>query len=261
MMKKVFNWFGLSGCLLVLTACNQTQSTQSADKPSDGKRTIVVATEGAYPPFNDLSPDGKLVGFDVAVMEALCAKMHANCQIVAQDWDGIIPGLLTQKYDAVIAGMSITPERSAQVDFSEPYFANTLVWLTKTENDFDESTIVNKTLGGQRSTTGASYLMTHYNDIDGNRVNLYDSYTNAYLELKSGRNDAVLAEKVSASDWLKTAGEGFGLVGEIDNHDQIAIAVRKGDSLKAEFDKALSELKTTGELDKLESVYFGASTP
>lgn len=244
--------------VLALTACSQdTAQDPKTTQEDKTERVIRVATEGAYPPFNDLSPEGNLVGFDVDVMNAVCAKINAKCEIVAQDWDGIIPGLLTQKYDAIIAGMSITPERLAQVDFSEPYFANTLVWLAKTDGSFDANAIKNNVLGGQRSTTGAAYIMDKYDGKDGNRVQLYDSYTNAYLELKSGRNHAVMAEKVSANDWLKNAGEGFGLVGdEIDNNDNIAIAVRKGDPLKAEFDKALSELKASGELAKIEAANF-----
>lgn len=250
------------GLAVALSACGgdkpaESKSEVKADKSSE-QRVIRVATEGAYPPFNDLAADGKLVGFDVNVMNALCAKMNAKCEIVAQDWDGILPGLMTEKYDAVIAGMSITPERLEKVDFSEPYFANTMVWLAKNDGSFDPNAVKNKVLGGQRSTTGASYISEKYDGKDGNTVQLYDSYINAYLDLKAGRNDAVMAEKVSANDWLNSGNNaGFGLVGEeIDNNDNLGIAVRKGDPLKAEFDKALAELKASGELAKLEAEVF-----
>lgn len=234
----------------------------TAPQAGEGK-SLVIATEANYPPFNNMTADGKIVGFDVDVINAVCAEIQANCDIVAQDWDGLLPGLLTNKYDAVIAGMSITPERQAQVDFSEPYFSNTIVWLSKTNGSFDPNNIKNLVLGSQRSTTGADYITERYDGKDGNRVQLYDTYTNSYLDLKAGRNHAVMAEKVSAMDWLKQGNDGFGLVGdEIDNNDNLGIAVRKGDTLKADFDKALATLKANGTLAELEKQHFGdTATP
>jgi len=248
---------------LMLGACSQsandaTDSNADAPAAETSGKTIRIATEGAYPPFNYTNADGSLAGFDIDVANALCAQMQAKCEIVAQDWDGIIPGLLAQKYDAVIAGMSITDERQEKVDFSEPYFANTMVWLTDTNGKFDPKAIKNLTLGGQRSTTPGAYLQDNYEGKDGNTVKLYDNYDNAYLDLKSGRSDAVLAEKVSAKSWLADNPEGFGIVGdEIDNDDNIAIAVRKGDPIKDDFNKALSEIRSNGELARLEQENFG----
>ena len=243
---------------LMLSACSQpAEETTAADAAETTGKTIRIATEGAYPPFNYTNADGTLAGFDIDVANALCDQMKAKCEIVAQDWDGIIPGLLAQKYDAVVAGMSITAERQEKVDFSEPYFANTMVWLTDTKGSFDPMSIKNLTLGGQRSTTPGAYLQDNYEGKDGNDVKLYDNYDNAYLDLKSGRSDAVLAEKVSAKSWLADNPEGFGIVGdEIDNDDNIAIAVRKDDPLRDDFNKALSEIRSNGKLARLEQINF-----
>ncbi len=246
---------------LALSACSPSQdSTDASGAQADGSagKTLRIATEGAYPPFNYTNADGSLAGYDIDVANALCEQMQAKCEIVAQEWDGIIPGLLAQKYDAVVAGMSITPERQEKVDFTEPYFANTMVWLTDTQGSFDPMVIKNLTLGGQRSTTPGAYLQDNYDGKDGNSVQLYDNYDNAYLDLKSGRSDAVLAEKVSAKSWLKDNPAGFGRVGdEIDNDDNIAIAVRKGDPLRDDFNKALSEIRSNGKLASLEKANFG----
>lgn len=253
-------WSSLTlSAALALSACSSSDNTDTAaDAGTEAAgKTIRIATEGAYPPFNTTNADGTLSGFDIDVANALCDQMQAKCDIVAQDWDGIIPGLLAQKYDAVVAGMSITPERQEKVDFTEPYFANTMVWLTDTNSNFDPNAISNLTLGGQRSTTPGAYLQDNYDGKNGNTVRLYDNYDNAYLDLKSGRSDAVLAEKVSAKAWLKDNSEGFGIVGdEIDNDDNIAIAVRKGDPLKDELNKAMSEIRSNGTLERLEKANF-----
>lgn len=249
----------LSLAAMTLAGCAKQEAPAQVDATqSTEQRKIIIATEAAYPPFNDTDASGNIVGFDVDVMNALCAEINADCQIVAQDWDGLIPSLLANKYDAIIAGMSITPERQEQVDFSDSYFSNTMVWLAKNDGSFDPNNITNKTLASQRSTTGAAYISEHFDNKDGNRVNLYDTYTNAYLDMKSGRSDAVMAEKVSASEWLKQTGnEAFGLIGdEINNNDNLGIAVRKGDGLKAEFDAALAKIKANGKLAEIEKAYF-----
>ena len=162
---------------------------------------------------------------------------------------------MARKYDAVAAGMSITPERSAQVGFTTPYFKNTMVWVAAKGGKFNPQAISGLKIGGQRSTTMAQYLQDKLSKT--NEIKLYDNYDNAYIDLKSGRINSVLSEKVTASEWLKQ-NPNYQIVGsEMDNGDNIAMAIRKGDPLKAEFDKALGVLQSNGELAKLQKQHFG----
>src|SRR3712207_2723114 len=85
------------------------------------EKTVKIATEGAYAPWNFTGAGGKLEGFEIDLANDLCARMKVKCEIVAQDWDGIIPALQAKKYDAIMAGMSITDERKKTIDFAGPY--------------------------------------------------------------------------------------------------------------------------------------------
>ena len=219
--------------------------------------TIRIATEGAYPPFNMKNAGGELIGFDVDIAKALCAEMNADCEIVAQDWDGIIPGLLAKKYDAIIASMSITPERMQKVDFTKPYYSNYLRFMAAKDKGVMVDKLKGKTLGAQRATIAAQHLEDNYRkDAD---IKVYDTQEAAYLDLKSGRIDALLSDIYPAHDWLQQAGnDGYGFVGDsIDIDDKIGIAVRKGDGdLKNKLNAALQAIRANGTYKKINAKYF-----
>ncbi|MBL8660403.1 MAG: ABC transporter substrate-binding protein [Rhodospirillales bacterium] len=219
--------------------------------------TLRIGTEGAYPPFNQIDPSGELIGFDIDIAQALCDKMNVECVFVRQDWDGIIPGLLARKYDAIVASMSITEDRQQAVDFTDPYYSNKLRFVAAKNAKVDPDNLKGKVIGAQRATISASYLEDH--PFKGAKVKLYDTQENAYLDLASGRVDAILADRLVSYDWLESdAGKNFAFVGEpIDIGDKIGIAVRKGDTkLLARLNAALAEIIADGTYEELNAKYF-----
>ncbi|WP_210191670.1 MULTISPECIES: ABC transporter substrate-binding protein [Rhodomicrobium] len=220
------------------------------------QKTITIATEGAYPPFNAKDSTGALIGFDVDIAKALCEEMKAKCEIVAQDWDGIIPGLEAKKYDAISASMSITDERKQKVDFTNPYYSNYLRILAKKGSGITgPDGLKGKTVGAQRSTVAATYSEDKLGRTS--TVKLYDTQTAAYSDLEAGRLDALVSDVYPAYDWLKDKPE-YEFVGEkIDLNDKIGIAVRKGDTeLQSAFNKALKAIRDNGTYGKLNAKYF-----
>ncbi|MFC6381741.1 ABC transporter substrate-binding protein [Psychrobacter glacincola] len=256
--------------LLALAGCSngQNQSNDSAssdatetaktDSASTDDNVLRIATEGAYAPFNYTNADGTLGGFDIEIANAICADMQVTCEIMAQDWDGIIPGLKAGKYDAIVAAMSVTPERAQQVAFTDPYFSNTLVFLAKKDSSFDPSNssdIDSHSIAAQRSTISSQWLEKAYPKAD---IKLYDTLSNAFLDLGSGRVDAMISDKLPAIEWLSSpSGSNYVLKGdEIDINDNFAIAVRPGDVLQAKINTSLSNIKANGTYDKINQKYF-----
>ena len=220
---------------------------------------VRMATEGAYPPFNLIDASGQLKGFDVDIANALCAAMNAECTLVAQDWDGIIPALLAKKYDAIVASMSITPERRKKVSFTNKYYETPVRFVTKKGSGLQISKqgLKGKVFGAQRMTTGGDYAEQTYGDVA--EVKLYDTYDNALLDLVNGRLDAVAADAIPLAEWLqKPDGMSFEFVGDPVKVDEgIGIAVRLEDTeLLAKLNKALAQILADGTYQKINAKYF-----
>lgn len=253
---------------LALTACGGDKpANTTADTATTGtndSKKVLIATESSFKPFSYLDNTGNLVGFEIDLANALCTEMKADCDIVAQDWDSLIPSLQANKSDAIMAGMSITPERLEVVDFSDAYFDNTLILVGKKGDSITINDLAGKTVGVQQATVSGEYLAKHQPNAT---VKAYDKQDNVHLDLSAGRIDYMLADFVPASDWLKTeAGANFEIKGEpIDINDKVGIAVRKDDALKGEFNTALASLKASGKYDELVAKYFAttgsANTP
>lgn len=220
--------------------------------------TLKMGIEAAYPPFNNKDASGQVVGFDYEIGSALCAKMKVQCEVVTSDWDGIIPALNAKKFDFLISSLSITEERKQAVDFTDPYYSNKLQFLATKGGEFktDPASLKGKIIGAQRSTLASTWLEDKLGmDVD---AKLYDTQENAYLDLVSGRVDAILADKYVSYEWLKSeAGKGFEFKGEpVEENDKIGIAVRKGDPLREKLNAALKEIIADGTYKKINDKYF-----
>lgn len=258
----VLGMVGISGCQKPVepTATNPTASstttsaTTAPQNPADLSQ-IRIATESSFVPFSYKDANGKLVGFEIDLANALCQEAKLKCEVISQDWDGLIPGLKAQKYHAIMAGMSDTPERRQAVAFSEPYFINNLVIIGKKGVDKGADDLAGKKVAVQRATTAADYLAKHFPKAT---VKAYDTQDNAYLDLEAGRADLMLSDSAPALSWLKTdKGQGYEVKGQpINIDDKIAIAFRQNDPLIGQFNKALATLRANGSYDKIRATYF-----
>ena len=233
-------------------------------------KEIRMASEGAYPPFNETAADGSLRGLDIDLGNALCEQMKAKCTWVKQEWDGMIPALMTRKYDTIMASMSITEERKAKVDFTNKYYSSPLALIAKDGSPLKPEIAVlkGKRVAVQRGTVSDNFA-TKYWDGKGIEVVRYAKQEEAYLDLKSGRIDAALADYWEAYGGFlnKPEGKGYSYQGELMYGktaeekgvigEGIGIAVRKKDTdLKEQLNKALAAIRANGKYDQIRKKYF-----
>jgi lysine-arginine-ornithine-binding protein len=227
------------------------------------KRQVKIGTEGAYPPFNSIDTNGELVGFDVDIAKALCDAANFECEFVVQDWDGIIPGLIAKKYDAIIASMSITPQRKEVVDFTDKYYQTPAKFIAAKGSEFDFSPegLAGMAIGVQRATTHENFVRAQFPEAD---VRSYATQDEANADLTSGRLDLVMADSVALSDGFLATEEGqdFEFVGP-DYYDPkyhgegVGIAIRKGeDDLRTAFNEAIDKIRADGTYQAINEKYF-----
>ncbi len=256
-MKKLIILF----CMVALVCAAGTVQAKDWKK-------VRIGVEGAYPPFSSTTADGKLVGFDIDIALALCEAMGAECKLVAQDWDGIIPALMARKYDAIIASMSITEERKKKVAFTKKYYQTPAKFVAKkgTVKDFDRAGVAaataGKKIGVQRATIHDNFITD--NGGKGVVIKRYATQDEAYMDLRAGRVDMLLADSVATNEGFlkKPEGKDYEYVGP--NLDEpkyfgngAGIAIRKRDKdLVAKFNQAIDKIRADGTYKKIQDKYF-----
>jgi lysine-arginine-ornithine-binding protein len=225
--------------------------------------TIRIGVEGNYPPFSQVAADGTLEGFDIDIANALCAKMGVTCEMVQQEWDGMIPALTAKKFDMIVASMSITEKRKEVVDFSDPYYdvPSRFIAAEGTLAGYTPEDLKGKTIIVLRNSPRADYIAATFPE---NATLLVDKETAVYLELAAGRGDVAFGSSVvSGEAFLKQPeGKGFAQVGEAifltEGADGgVGIAIRKNEEeLKARVNTALAEIMADGSYKALADKYF-----
>ena len=250
-------------------------------------KTVVIGMEGAYEPWNLTDSSGKIVGFEPDLVTDVCKRAGLECKIIAQDWDGMIPGLKAGKFDVIMDGMAVTDERKKEIDFTKPYAASPGSFLAPKDSPLakapDAGTLINldkdpaageaaikgvqaalkgKTLGVQVSTTHANFAGQYLKGIA--TVKEYKTTDDRDLDLKAGRIDAVLEDlptnmaTASKPDGSELAVVGPEFIGGVFGPGE-GMGLRKSDAdLTAKFDTALAAAIADGTVKKLSEQWFKA---
>ena len=270
-MKKIFKFFLSSiAALAILSSSAQAGS-------------VKIGTEGAYPPWNAKDESGKLIGFEIELANWLCIYMKADCTLVEQDWDGMIPGLIMRKFDAIMAGMSITPKRQKTINFSQGYAsdgASLAVMKGSSLEGLDTSPInlsntdsatkkvlktltealAGKTVGVQTATIHQDFLESGL--VGKVNIRTYKTQDEVNLDLVAGRIDAGLADILAITDFAEKSGKPVVLTGPVYSGGPfgggVGVGIRKEDTqLLKDFNKAIDTARKNGKISELAIKWFG----
>lgn len=237
--------------ILAALLATATLTANAADK-------IRFASSATYPPFESLDRDNQVIGFDIDLAKALCQQMQAECSFTNNAFDSLIPSLKFRRFDAVISGMDITEERSKQVTFTAPYYANSAMVIARNKDFTRLDQLAGKRIGMENGTTHQKYLLENHPNII---AVAYDSYQNAILDLKNSRLDGVFGDAAVVSQWLKTNPD-LHIVGPHITDTKyfgagLGIAVRKDNSaLLEKLNNALQAVKAAGTWQEINDKWF-----
>lgn len=238
--------------LSLVVAAAQAQARTFEEIKADGK--IVVASEGAFPPFNYFQGP-KLSGFEIDVAEALARKMGVKIEWKALSFDALLAGLRQDRWDLVIASFGITPERSKAVTFTNPHYCSGGVIVAKDPAIKSVADLKGKAIAVQ---TGTTYL-ENVQKLQGiKEVKNFPKDTDAHAALVAGRVDVWVTDKFVAKAALEADPKTGLHMGDFVFVERIASAIKKGNaSLEAAVDKALAEILADGTYEQISKKYFG----
>ncbi|WP_233838012.1 ABC transporter substrate-binding protein [Paraburkholderia sp. ZP32-5] len=227
--------------------------------------TLRFGIEAAYPPFESKSPSGQLVGFDVDVGNAVCAKLGVKCVWVENSFDGLIPALEARKFDVINSAMNITAKRKQSIDFTPAIYVVPIVMVVKRGSPLlpDVKSLQGKRVGVLQGSSQEDFLKLHWANA-GVTVVSYQDQDQVYADLTAGRLDAAVQEAQTAQEGFldKPAGRDYMIVGEplkdpATLGEGTGFGLRKGDkALAGKINTALDELKKDGTLSNLSVKYF-----
>jgi polar amino acid transport system substrate-binding protein len=249
---------------MIFAALAATGLTLMAMSGASAEPVRVGVAAEPYPPFSSPDASGKWVGWEIEFMEAVCAEAKLECVLTPVAWDGIIPALTENKIDAIMSSMSITEERMKTIDFSNKYY-NTPAAVAVAKGSGVAATpegLAGKIVGVQVSTIHADYAAKYFGPTAA-EVKIYQTQDEANQDLAAGRVDAVLADSLVMSDFIKTdAGKACcEVAGNVADDPAIlgkgvGVGMRKGDARLETFNTAIAAVRANGKYDEISKKYF-----
>ncbi|MBU0533325.1 MAG: ABC transporter substrate-binding protein/permease [Candidatus Omnitrophica bacterium] len=225
---------------------------------AEQKESFTIALTGKYPPFSFYSQEGELVGFDVDVAEKIAQYLDRDLNIVTTEWDGILAGLLSGRYDAIIGSMAITLEREASVNFSHPYYISGAQLFIHEEDKNEIDNIEH--LNAQNVGVGLGETYQHYLENNHPEINTvtYKSTVDIFLDMQNRRIKGFVTDRLVGLYQIKQSDAPFISAGPLLYEERMAIpVVKERDALLTKINNALIAMEGKGELAQIQEKWFG----
>ncbi|HPQ40218.1 MAG TPA: ABC transporter substrate-binding protein/permease, partial [bacterium] len=221
-----------------------------------------MALTGKYPPFSMYNADGELVGFDVDVSREIARRLDRELDIIATEWDGILPGLLAGKYDAIIGSMAITEERRKQVNFSTPYYesgAQLFIHQDLADEIGNIEDCTDRRVGVVLGETFERFLVTNFPDIE---TITYKSTVDIFQDVENGRLAGFISDRLLGAYQIRQENKPFVPAGGLLYRERMGIPVtRENEAMLARINEALESARSDGTLDRFFKKWFGIAGP
>lgn len=251
---KIVKRIGL--CLLALSLLTGTAASADELQAVKQKGKITMAMSGQYPPFNFVNDQNQLTGFDVEIGKEIAKRIDVKGVPISTAWDGIIAGLLANKYELICGSMAITEERLKSIDFSDPYYrsgAQLFVKQGSPVKSVDE--LKGKKIGVTLGTTYENWVRENIQDVD---IRTYKGVPDMILEVSTGRVDGFITDRIVGALAIKEKGVPIALAGDLLYEEKMGIALRKGNGeLKDAINTALAAMKDDGTYHDISVKWLG----
>ena len=236
-------------------ASSETASSAAAELTTVEAGKLTMATNATFPPYEMTTDSGEIEGIDVDTAKAIAEKLGLELQIDDMDFDAALLSVQQGKADIVMAGVTVTDERKAVMDFSDSYATGIQSIIVPNDSDIaSPDDLAGKKIGTQRGTTGYIYCSDDFGDEN---VVAYDSGLTAVQALNNGQVDAVVIDNAPAQEYV-AANPGLVVLDTSYAEEDYAIGMAKGSALEDAINAALEELKADGTLQSIVDKYITA---
>lgn len=245
----------------IIAGCSGSKETGGNKKQTvlervEQSKVLKVGFEGTYPPFNFLDDKQKYIGFDVDISNELAKRLGVKAEFIATKWDSLIGGVKADKFDIIIAQMTVTDERKKSVDFTDPYVVTGSVLVTR--EDTNDITKLEDIKGKNVGVGGGTTFEEVAKSVDGANVKLYKAVSDYIQDLQNKRLDVIINDQLLMGYNIKENKLPIKITSEILNKDEIGMAIKKdNEDFVKKINEILAAMKEDGTYDEIYKKWFG----